>query len=224
MSRLSTRHVYRPPKSNRPLNIALAVVGGIVFTFLVFYIIPLMQKLEGEKANKTSVLEVAQVEAAPEEFELEEEPPPPEEEPPPEPELQLESEPLEIADIPFDIGSGIGGKILLDLKPNFEIADDPNALGGNDLDTPPRPTSRPSPQFPRNLLKKKQGGKVLVLVTVDERGSVANASIKTSSGFAEMDQAALIAAKRWKFKPGIKGGRKAVMTATIPFNFRVKSS
>lgn len=223
MSRLSTRHVYRPPKSNRPLAIALAVVGGGVFTFLVFYVIPLMQKLEGEKTNKTSVLEVAQVDTAPEEFELEEEPPPPEEEPPPEPELQLESEPLEIADIPFDIGSGIGGKVLLDLKPNFEIANDPNALGGNDLDTPPRPVSKAPPQYPRSLLKKKQGGKVLVLVTVDENGAVANATVKISSGFPALDQAALNAAKRWKFKPGIKGGRKAVMTATIPFNFRVKS-
>lgn len=223
MSRLSTRHVYRPPKSNRPLNIFTAVVGGVVFTFLVFYVIPLMQKLEGGKKTETTVLEVAQVAEAPEEFELEEEPPPPEEEPEPEPELQLDTEPMEIADIPFDLGSGIGGKMMLDLKPNFEVANDPNALGGSDLDTPPRPTSKPPPRYPKELLKKKQGGRVIVLVTVDERGAVTNASVKESSGYPAMDQAALTAAKRWKFKPGIKGGRKAVMTAKIPFNFRVKT-
>ncbi|MDQ8192258.1 energy transducer TonB [Roseibacillus persicicus] len=223
MSRLASRHVYRPPRGNRPLNIAAAVVGGLVFTFLVFYVIPLMQKLEGEKQTKTTVLEVAQIEEAPDEFEVEEEPPPPEDEPEPEPELTLDTEPLDIADIPFDIGAGVGGKMMLDLKPNFEVANDPNALGGNDLDTPPRPTSKPPPRYPKDLLKKKQGGKVIVLVTVDERGSVTNASVKESSGFQSMDQAALTAAKRWKFKPGIKGGRKAVMTAKIPFTFRVKT-
>jgi protein TonB len=198
-------------------------VGGLVFTFLVFYVIPLMQKLEGGKKEETRKLEVAQIEDAPEEFDVEEEPPPPEEEPEPEPEPELNQEPLEIADIPFDIGSGIGGKMMLDLKPNFEVAEDPNAFGGGGLDTPPRPTSKPPPRYPRELLQKKKGGKVIVLVTVDERGVVANASVKESSGHRELDQAALNAAKRWKFKPGIKGGRKAVMTARIPFTFRVKT-
>ncbi|MGJ8724994.1 MAG: energy transducer TonB [Roseibacillus sp.] len=223
MSRLSTRHVYRPPKSNRPLNIAAAVVGGLVFTFLVFYVIPLMQKLEGEKETKTSVLEVAQIEEAPDEFEVEEEPPPPEDEPEPEPELVLETEPMEIPDIPFNMGAGTPGKMLLNLKPNFDVANDPDALGGSDLDTPPRPTSKPQPRYPKDLLNKKQGGRVIVLVTVDERGTVTNASVKESSGYQALDAAALNAAKRWKFKPGIKGGRKAVMTAKIPFNFRVKT-
>ncbi|MBK1833975.1 energy transducer TonB [Roseibacillus ishigakijimensis] len=223
MSRLASRHVYQPPRGNRPLNIAAAIVGGLVFTFLVFYVIPLMQKLEGKKEEVTTTMEAAYVEEAPEDFELEEEPPPPEEEPEPEPELNLETEPMDIADIPFDLGAGVGGKMMLNLKPNFEVADDPNALGGGDLDTPPRPTSKPPPRYPGEMLKKKQGGKVLVLVTVDERGVVTNASVKESSGFQALDQAALNAAKRWKFKPGIKGGRKAVMTATIPFNFRVKT-
>lgn len=223
MSRLASRHVYRPPKSNRPLNIAAAIIGGLGFTFLVFYVIPLMQKLDGEKKETTTALEVAQVDEAPDEFELDEPPPPPEDEPEPEPELVLDSEPLDIADIPFDVGAGIGGKMLLDLKPNFEVADDPNSFGGGDLDTPPRPTTQVPPRYPRDLLKSKQEGKVLVLVTVDERGVVTNASVRETSGFAAMDQAAVNAVKRWKFKPGIKGGRKAVMTATIPFNFRIKS-
>lgn len=223
MSRLATRHVYRPPKSNRPLNILAAVAGGIVFTFLVFYVIPLMQQLDGQKSKTTTSLEVAQIEEAPEEFEVEEEPPPPEDEPEPEPEPEIADEPIDIADIPFDIGTGVGG-ITIDLKPNFDVADDPNALGGSDLDTPPRPTSKPPPRYPKELLKKKQGGRVLILVTVDEQGFVSNASVKEGSGFQEMDQAALEAAKKWKFKPGIKGGRKAVMTAKIPFTFRVKTT
>lgn len=223
MSRLTSRHVYRPPKSNRPLTIASAIIGGAIFTYLVFSVIPAMMGLEGEKDTETTILEVAQVQEPEQEFEVEEEPPPPEEEPEPEPELVLETESLDLPHIPFDIGSGISGKVLVNLKPNFDIASDPNVLGGSDLDTPPRPTSKPPPRYPRELLQKKQGGRVIILVTVSERGVVTNTSVKESSGFAAMDQAALNAAKRWKFKPGIKGGRKAVMTAKIPFNFRIKS-
>ena len=86
-----------------------------------------------------------------------------------------------------------------------------------------RPTARIDPRFPRDMLKKKRGGRVLVTVTVDERGIVTEARVKESSGHASLDKAALDAAKRWKFKPGIKDGRKAVMTAVIPFNFKVRS-
>lgn len=223
MSRLASRHVYRPPRSNRPLNIAAAIIGGAVFTYLVFSVIPAMMRLEGEQEKEAAILEVAQVLEPEKEFEVEEEPPPPEDEPEPEPELVLETESLDLPDIPFDINSGISGKVLVNLKPNFDIGNDPNALGGSDLDTPPRPTSKPPPRYPRELLQKKQGGRVIVLVTVSERGVVTDAKVKETSGFAAMDQAALNAAKRWKFKPGIKSGRKAVMTAIIPFNFRVKT-
>ncbi len=223
MSRLASRHVYRPPRSNRPLTIAAAIIGGLIFTYLVFSVIPAMLGLEKKQETETAVLEVAQVLEPEQEFEIEEEPPPPEEEPEPEPELVLETEPLDLPDIPFDIGSNISGKVLVNLKPNFDIANDPNVLGGSDLDSPPRPTSKPPPRYPRELLQKKQGGRVIVLVTVDEGGLVTKATVKESSGFSAMDQAALNAAKRWKFKPGIKGGRKAIMTAKIPFNFRVKT-
>ena len=41
--------------------------------------------------------------------------------------------------------------------------------------------------------------------------------------YRELDEAALSAAMRWRFKPGIKGGRKAITTAVQPFTFRVKS-
>ena len=67
------------------------------------------------------------------------------------------------------------------------------------------------------------GGRVLVLMTIDERGLVVDAKVKESSGHRELDEAALSAAMRWKFKPGIKGGLKAITTAVQPFTFRVES-
>lgn len=201
----------------------LALIGGLIFTFLVFYVIPLMKKLEEGKRTETTALQTKVVEEPPEELDFEDEPPPPEEDEPPPPEPEIEPEPMDIADLPIDLGAGIGGKMMLDLKPNFDVAQDPNDLGGGDLDTPPRATTKIPPRYPQGLLKKRVSGRVLVAMTVDETGKVTNAVVKETSGYGDMDKAALNAAKRWKFKPGIKGGRKAVMTVVQPFNFKMKN-
>ena len=57
---------------------------------------------------------------------------------------------------------------------------------------------------------------------VDENGNVGEVSIKQSSGFREMDQAAMTAIKRWRYQPAIKGGRKVRAPIVQPFNFRVQ--
>ena len=43
---MNQRHVYRPPRRNRFLSTAIIFGGGAMLTFMVFYFIPLMQKLE----------------------------------------------------------------------------------------------------------------------------------------------------------------------------------
>ena len=214
------RHVYRPPKSNRKLNVALAVVGGLLFTFLVFFLIPLMKKLEAGLAKEPPAIAAETAEEPPPEFEIQEEEPPEEEEPPPEPEL-VETEDMDFTPDVLDLGSG-PGTVLLQIPQNFAVDEDSFDLGEDDFDQPPRPSTRFDPRYPRNLLKRGVGGRVMVLMTIDERGIVIEAKVKESSGHTELDRAALAAALRWKFKPGIRGGRKAISTALQPFTFRVK--
>lgn len=215
------RHVYKPPRSHRSTNMVMAVVGGVIFTFLVFFLIPLMKKLEAGLGKEPPSIAEEVAEEPPEEFETPEEEPPPEVEPEPEPEM-VENEELDFTPDVLDLGSG-PGTVLLSIPSNFDVKEDDLDLGEDDFDQPPRPTTRFDPRYPRNLLKQKKGGRVLVLMTIDERGTVTDAKIKESSGHRELDQAAVSAALRWKFKPGIKGGRKAVSTAVQPFTFRVKS-
>ena len=79
---MKMRHVYRPPRRNRFLSTAVIFGGGAIFTFLVFYLIPLMQKLEdGLKPEEEDL--VANITVAPEEEYVapEEEPEPDEPEP-----------------------------------------------------------------------------------------------------------------------------------------------
>jgi periplasmic protein TonB len=51
---------------------------------------------------------------------------------------------------------------------------------------------------------------------------VVETSIKRSSGLADLDQAAMQALKRWKFKPAIRNGRRAKAHVNQPFKFRVQ--
>ena len=95
---------------------------------------------------------------------------------------------------------------------------------GGDMDTPPTPINRLPPQYPSSLLKKGIGGKVIVTCVIDETGKLVSTRIKQSSGQPELDKAALGAVSRWKFKPGVRGGKNFKATCNVPFTFEVKKS
>jgi TonB family protein len=59
---------------------------------------------------------------------------------------------------------------------------------------------------------------------VDDTGRVVSTSIKQSSGHPDLDKAATNAVSKWKFKPGMKSGKKTKATCIVPFNFEVKKN
>lgn len=218
------RHVYKPPQGSRKLNLLLAVLGGAFMTFAVFFIIPLMKKLEQAfERDPPLAVEQTALEDPPEEFEAPEDEPPPEEEPEEPPEMEDQSDDLDLAlDIP-DLSTGIGGGPILQIAPKFDVRDNPDDFfDSGDLDQPPRATSRFPPRYPPSLLKRKVSGRVVVRAMVDENGTVGEVSVKESSGHGEMDRSATNAIKRWRFKPAIKGGRKVRAPVVQPFNFKVQ--
>ncbi len=218
------RHVYQPPQGSRYLNLLLAVLGGAFMTFAVFFVIPLMRKLEKAFDRDPPVaVEQTALEDPPEEFDAPEEEPPPEEEPEEPPEMEEQSTDLDLAlDIP-DLSTGIGGGPILQIAPKFDVRDNPDDFfDSGDLDQPPRATSRFPPRYPPALLKRKVSGRVVVRAMVDESGAVGEVSVKESSGHGEMDRSAMSAIKRWRFKPAIKGGRKVRAPVVQPFNFKVQ--
>ncbi len=55
---------------------------------------------------------------------------------------------------------------------------------------------------------------------VDANGHVTNVSLARSSGFRLLDEAALKAVGKWKFKPGRKDGACVAGTVVVPVQFQ----
>lgn len=77
----------------------------------------------------------------------------------------------------------------------------------------------PPPRYPREALAQKHEGTVLVLVRVEKDGQVGDARIDHSSGYLELDRAALDAVRTWHFKPGLIGTLPQVSYARVPVRF-----
>ncbi|MGA9768812.1 MAG: TonB family protein [Blastocatellia bacterium] len=115
----------------------------------------------------------------------------------------------------------------------------PNSMPGNastpsDLPPPPaaaaarkpsattvrgEPVSRAQPAYPQLAKSTGQSGMVAVEVTISEKGDVVSA--RALSGPALLRDAAVSAARRWKFKPSTRDGKPVTSMSTISFNFKL---
>ncbi len=212
------RHVYQPPKAR--LTDVMAAIAGILAAVAVFVLVPLSQKLAELSSSAYDPPPEMTVEP-PEDQSFEMDEPPDEPEPEPEPDEPLDDATdidlgLEVADLSI----GTGG-ILLQNQFNFQSKGGPDPFGGA-MDSPPTPVNRIPPQYPSEHLKKGIGGNVVVSCVIDAKGRLISAKVKSSSGQAALDKAALEAVKRWKFKPAMREGKPFQATCNIPFNFQVK--
>ncbi|MBC2732377.1 energy transducer TonB [Thiobacillus sp.] len=78
---------------------------------------------------------------------------------------------------------------------------------------------RVPPSYPAISRRLGEEGKVVLRVELDETGRVDRTTIKTSSGYARIDEAALAAVKRWRCRPASRDGAAVRAVATQPFNF-----
>jgi TonB family protein len=86
-----------------------------------------------------------------------------------------------------------------------------------------RVVSQASPVYPQDARRKKIQGRVIVAVTVSKNGKVIASSISQSSGNTSLDNAALQAAGKFRFKAAINGlGQTIKSSKRIPFNFQLK--
>ena len=199
-----------------------AILGGIIATVIVFVAIPLSQKLNEQFSDP--VAPPPEVTVAPPEDEalaMDEPPPEQDEEPPPEEPVDEPADldmDMALADLPL----GTGGGFVMNV-PSFGMKQGDDMMG-DDLDSAPLPTSKFPPNYPSSLLSKGIGGKVLVACVIDADGRNSSTKIRQSSGHPELDQAAMAAVARWKFKPGSKAGRMVRASCVVPFNFDVKKN
>jgi protein TonB len=95
----------------------------------------------------------------------------------------------------------------------------PVLLGGELAVACPQRTPPSYPAFSRRLGEE---GKVVLRVELDETGRVERATIKTSSGYARLDDAALNAVMEWRCHPAQRDGQPVRAVALQPFNFALE--
>lgn len=76
-----------------------------------------------------------------------------------------------------------------------------------------------APVYPLLSRKRKEQGTVWLLILVSQQGLVTELKLKTSSGFARLDDAAMRAVKLWKFQPALKQGKPIDYWYELPVKF-----
>jgi TonB family protein len=104
-----------------------------------------------------------------------------------------------------------GGKIGEGIGKIFNLAD---------LDRQPVPVLQPVPQVPVSLKQEGVTATVQVQFVVAADGRVLNPFV-TESTDHRFDDAAVMGVSKWKFKPGIKSGRKVNTRMLVPIVFKV---
>jgi protein TonB len=90
------------------------------------------------------------------------------------------------------------------------------------FDEPPQPIYNPQPRYPDLAREAEMAGTVIVLIYVDEKGNVFNAQILQSSVPRLLEEEALKAARKWRFKPGRQRNKAVKTTISVPFNFKLR--
>jgi TonB family protein len=86
--------------------------------------------------------------------------------------------------------------------------------------TPPTLLYKDAPEYSEEARKAKFEGTVVLYVEVDPSGKAINPRVIRSLGFG-LDEKAIEAVRKWKFKPGYKDGKPVTVAATIEVNFRL---
>lgn len=130
------------------------------------------------------------------------------------PQLKVDFNAAELVNIPqqFGTGTGTGGNGLSHV---FNLAE---------LDRVPEPLVQTPPMYPYE--QRRLGvsrAEVIVTFVVDPEGRVTNLRVEHSSdpGF---EDSALAGVAKWKFRPGIKSGRKVATRMRVPLRFKLEDA
>ncbi|HJZ11610.1 MAG TPA: energy transducer TonB, partial [Acidobacteriota bacterium] len=88
--------------------------------------------------------------------------------------------------------------------------------------TKPELTNRINPDYPLAAQRKKVEGTVILSILVSESGSVADVKLLRQAGGASgLNEAAVAAARKWKFRPAVKDGKRVKVWVTYPIVFKI---
>ncbi len=195
-------------KAQKWFEIALVITLG--FVILIFYA---FKEFEPKYRLQKKVDVKIQVEEIPQTQQFQKPPPPKR------PAIPIESED---EDIPEDLT--IEEQNIDFTQPVEELPPPPEEeepiVPFHALSEKPVVIKRVEPVYPELARKAGIEGRVIVKVLINTKGDVEKVEVIKSHPL--LDQAAIEAAKQFKFKPGKQRDRYVKVWMTIPFNFRLK--
>ena len=117
--------------------------------------------------------------------------------------------------VPGGVVGGVVGGVITDTAPKIEA---PLRVGG-DVKAPVV-INRVEPVYPEVARKARISGIVIVECIIDKGGNVTNVQVLKPLPFG-LDQAAVDAVKRWKFKPGTLNGQPVDVIFNLTVNFKL---
>lgn len=81
----------------------------------------------------------------------------------------------------------------------------------------------PAPGYPRKSRRQREEGLVVLRVFVSPAGMPEQIELSTSSGFAQLDDAALDAVRQWKFVPAQTAGKTIAAWVLVPIEFSLST-
>jgi TonB family protein len=88
---------------------------------------------------------------------------------------------------------------------------------------PPELVSRVEPAYPQKARDEKRAGDVDLMLTIDDAGVVVDVKVKASSGFDDIDEAAMEAARQFTFKPAEFDGKPGRCAIEFVQHFTLES-
>ncbi len=89
---------------------------------------------------------------------------------------------------------------------------------------PPKALQTVSPVYPAEEKESKVEGQVVTEVVINEQGQVESVKVETSSGNANLDQAAVDAIRQWTFEPATLNGKPVAVFYRLTTNFELVSA
>jgi TonB family protein len=86
--------------------------------------------------------------------------------------------------------------------------------------TAPKVIYQVDPEFSEEARRAKHYGTVILVVDVDATGRAVNVRVARSLGLG-LDEKAVEAVSRWRFRPGMRSGKPVTVPATIEVNFHL---
>jgi len=122
------------------------------------------------------------------------------------------------------IGSGSGGGVGVGEGPGVGAGRGGGTGGGvfrvGGGVSAPRPIFTPDPEYSEEARKAKYQGTCVLWMIVGPDGKPRDIKVARTLGLG-LDEKAIEAVNKWKFRPGVKNGQPVAVMATIEVNFRL---